>query len=47
MPPTITADEAIRAVLAADYSAPELGVDAADPLGFAKGTRVKVETTDE
>lgn len=46
-PPKISTEEAVKVLLNSPYSAPDIGVDAKDPLGLPQGSRVKVETTDE
>jgi glutathione S-transferase len=43
----ISAEEAHKRVLAADYAAEDIGVDSHDPTGLSKGAKVMVETNDE
>ena len=43
-PETISGDEAKKTILEADYWAPELGIQANDPLGLSKGTDVLIES---
>ncbi|QIW94690.1 hypothetical protein AMS68_000208 [Peltaster fructicola] len=42
----LTADEATKQLLAAEYAMPDIGVDPADPLGLSQGERVAVEMGD-
>ena len=45
-PPQFTAEEATKAVLAADYATKDVFVDPSDPLDLSAGTRVSVEANE-